>query len=72
MKVIILGASGKIGREIVRALEHDHEVISASRGGEVQADYTQPKASVSPSRYQKNLAIIDKAHNRWHVLAQRW
>ena len=45
MKVIILGASGKIGREIVRALVHDHEVISASRGGEVQADYTQ-EASV--------------------------
>ena len=46
MKVIILGASGKIGREIVRALEHEHEVISASRrGGAVQVDYTQ-KASV--------------------------
>jgi NAD(P)-dependent dehydrogenase (short-subunit alcohol dehydrogenase family) len=41
MKVIILGASGKIGREIVRALEIDHEVISASRGGDVQVDYTQ-------------------------------
>jgi NAD(P)-dependent dehydrogenase (short-subunit alcohol dehydrogenase family) len=41
MKVIILGASGKIGREIVRALENDHEVISASRGGDVQVDYTQ-------------------------------
>ena len=41
MKVVILGASGKIGREIVRALEPDHEVISASRSGEVQVDYTQ-------------------------------
>ena len=41
MKIIVLGASGKIGREIVRAMESDHDVISASRGGEVQVDYTQ-------------------------------
>ena len=41
MKVVVLGASGKIGREIVRALGNDHEVISASRGGDVQVDYTQ-------------------------------
>jgi NAD(P)-dependent dehydrogenase (short-subunit alcohol dehydrogenase family) len=45
MKIIILGASGKIGREIVRAMEPDHEVISASRGGDVQVDYTR-EASV--------------------------
>ena len=41
MKVIVLGASGKIGREIVCALKNEHEVISASRGGDVQVDYTQ-------------------------------
>ena len=41
MKIIVLGASGKIGRKIVRAMESDHDVISASRGGEVQVDYTQ-------------------------------
>ena len=45
MKIVILGASGKIGREIVRALDSEHEVISASRGGEVQVDYTN-EASV--------------------------
>ena len=45
MKIIIIGAKGKIGREIVSALEHDHEIISASRGGDVQVNYTQ-EASV--------------------------
>ncbi len=41
MKVIVLGASGNIGREIVRELEHTHEIIKAgSKRGDVLVDYT--------------------------------
>lgn len=31
MKIIVTGASGAIGKEVVNALEREHEVISASR-----------------------------------------
>lgn len=38
MKIIVIGASGTIGREVVNALSN-HEVIAVSRkGGEVNAD----------------------------------
>jgi NAD(P)-dependent dehydrogenase (short-subunit alcohol dehydrogenase family) len=41
VKVIILGASGKIGTEVALALEPRHEVVRVgSRGGEIQAEYT--------------------------------
>ena len=40
MKIIILGASGIIGRELVRLLAKNHEVVRAGRKGEVQVDYT--------------------------------
>lgn len=33
MKILVIGASGTIGREIVNALSGDHEVIQASRSG---------------------------------------
>jgi NAD(P)-dependent dehydrogenase (short-subunit alcohol dehydrogenase family) len=41
MKIIVIGASGLIGREIVTALEPHHEVIRVGRsGGDIAADYT--------------------------------
>ena len=46
MKVIVLGATGKIGREIVRALEPRHEVVEVgSRSGEIRVDYTDMKST---------------------------
>lgn len=40
MKVIVLGAGGNIGREIVRALEPTHEIVRAGhRRGDVLVDY---------------------------------
>jgi len=42
MKILIIGAEGTIGREIVKALS-DHDVIGASRkSGDVRVDITQP------------------------------
>ncbi len=40
MKVILLGASGIIGKEIDKALSTNHEVIRAGRNGDVKVDYT--------------------------------
>lgn len=43
MRILIIGATGTIGREIVNALSADHEVIGASRkGSAVTVDITDP------------------------------
>ncbi len=40
MKIILLGASGIIGREIDRGLSQKHEIVRAGRNGDVKVDYT--------------------------------
>jgi NAD(P)-dependent dehydrogenase (short-subunit alcohol dehydrogenase family) len=41
VKIIVLGATGKIGSEIVRILHPDHDVIGVgSRSGDIRVDYT--------------------------------
>lgn len=41
MKIIVLGASGNIGQEIVKGLEPNHEIIKVGmRRGDVTVDYT--------------------------------
>jgi NAD(P)-dependent dehydrogenase (short-subunit alcohol dehydrogenase family) len=43
MRILVIGAHGTIGREIVKALSAEHEVIGASRSGaEVSVDITKP------------------------------
>jgi NAD(P)-dependent dehydrogenase (short-subunit alcohol dehydrogenase family) len=43
MKIIIIGATGTIGKHITKALEKDHEVIKAgSKSGDLQVDITLP------------------------------
>jgi NAD(P)-dependent dehydrogenase (short-subunit alcohol dehydrogenase family) len=43
MRIVVIGAHGTIGREIVNALSREHEVIRASRSNEdVQVDITDP------------------------------
>lgn len=43
MKIIIIGATGTIGKHITKALEKDHEVIKAgSKSGDLQLDITSP------------------------------
>ncbi len=43
MKIVIVGASGKIGREVDRALRMHHEIIKVgARSGDLQCDYTDP------------------------------
>jgi NAD(P)-dependent dehydrogenase (short-subunit alcohol dehydrogenase family) len=43
MKIIIVGASGRIGKEVVNALSDRHEIVRVgARSGDVQCDYTSP------------------------------
>lgn len=44
MKILLLGASGIIGREIDKALSPGHEIIRAGRSGDVKVDYTDTKS----------------------------
>lgn len=43
MKIIIVGATGTIGKHVTAALQKDHEVITAgSKSGDLQVDITSP------------------------------
>lgn len=45
MKVILVGASGKIGRGVDRAVSANHEVVRVGLDdGDVQCDYTDPES----------------------------
>lgn len=43
MKILLIGASGVIGRAVMHALSFDHEVLAASRkSGDLQVDMSDP------------------------------
>jgi uncharacterized protein YbjT (DUF2867 family) len=43
MKIIIIGATGTIGSEVVKALlQNKHEIVRASRNGEVKVNLDDP------------------------------
>lgn len=45
MKIIIVGATGTMGRYLANAFEKDHEIIRvASSGGDIQADITSTES----------------------------
>jgi len=45
MRVILIGGSGTIGREVAKALEANNEVVTASRnGGALQVDIADPES----------------------------
>ncbi|MBL7758390.1 MAG: short chain dehydrogenase [Sphingobacteriales bacterium] len=45
MKIILVGASGTLGRQVASALEKDHELIRVgSKSGDIQADITSPES----------------------------
>ena len=45
MRIIVVGASGRIGTAVAAALEGEHEVIRVHRsGGDLQADYTDAES----------------------------
>jgi NAD(P)-dependent dehydrogenase (short-subunit alcohol dehydrogenase family) len=45
MKIIIAGASGRIGKEVDKALSNSHDIVRVGfRSGDVQCDYTDPES----------------------------
>jgi uncharacterized protein YbjT (DUF2867 family) len=42
MKIIVIGATGTIGKAVADALATRHEVVRASRRGETRVDLTNP------------------------------
>ena len=45
MKIIIVGASGTIGKKVTAALENDHELVKVgSKSGDIQADITSSES----------------------------
>ena len=43
MRVVVIGATGTIGREVAEALRHDHDVVTASRtAGDLRVDISEP------------------------------
>jgi NAD(P)-dependent dehydrogenase (short-subunit alcohol dehydrogenase family) len=45
MKIIIVGATGTLGKHVVKALEKDHQVIKAgSKSGDLQLDISSPES----------------------------
>ena len=57
MKIIIVGASGRIGKEVDKALSVSHDIVRVgSRSGDVQCDYTIPE---SVSKMFKKIGEFD-------------
>jgi NAD(P)-dependent dehydrogenase (short-subunit alcohol dehydrogenase family) len=51
MRVILIGATGTIGREVAKALQLEHEVVTASRsGGALHVDMAEPDSIESMYR----------------------
>lgn len=44
MRIVVVGATGTIGRAIVAALSRDHEVLPASRRSKIGVDITDPES----------------------------
>jgi len=45
MKIVIVGATGTIGKHVVSSLEKDHEIISVgSKSGDIRADIGSPES----------------------------
>ncbi|GGF09979.1 short chain dehydrogenase [Hymenobacter cavernae] len=45
MKIIIVGATGTIGKKVTAALENDHELVKVgSKSGDIQADITSSES----------------------------
>jgi len=48
MKIIIVGATGTIGRQVAGSLEGNHEIVRVgSKSGDIQADITSPESIVN-------------------------
>jgi NAD(P)-dependent dehydrogenase (short-subunit alcohol dehydrogenase family) len=73
MRILVIGAHGTIGREVVKALSAEHEVIGASRSGsEVSVDITTPSSiqAMFASVGKVDAVISAAGSGAWKPLAQ--
>jgi NAD(P)-dependent dehydrogenase (short-subunit alcohol dehydrogenase family) len=72
MKVIVIGATGTIGRAVADALATSHEVVRASRGGDLKVDIEDKQSVAALFRQVKDVdAVVSCAGNaRFVPLAQ--
>jgi NAD(P)-dependent dehydrogenase (short-subunit alcohol dehydrogenase family) len=72
MRILVIGAHGTIGREVVKALSGEHEVISASRSGSEVAVDIRDAASIR-AMYEKvgkiDAVISAAGSGAWKPLA---
>ena len=63
MKIIIVGASGTMGKHLTSAFKKEHEVITAaSKGCDVQVDITSTESIENMYRIARHTNIIMKKH----------
>jgi NAD(P)-dependent dehydrogenase (short-subunit alcohol dehydrogenase family) len=58
MRVIVIGATGTIGRAVADALATGHEVVRASRRGEVKVDLEDPRSIADLFRRVKDVDAV--------------
>jgi len=59
MRVILIGGTGTIGREVAKALSANHEVVTAGRSGaELQVDITEPESVAAMFRQGGNFDAV--------------
>lgn len=67
MKIIIIGATGEIGKAIVQELSPRHDVISAGyTHGDIQVDITDIKSIESMYKKNKNIDAVIMATGKVH------
>ena len=47
MRILVVGASGTLGRAVVQALGDEHEIVAASRRGSLSVDIADPESIAS-------------------------
>ncbi|MDX2321000.1 MAG: short chain dehydrogenase [Moritella sp.] len=59
MKILVFGATGKIGSEVVKLLKDEHEVIGVgSRSGDITADYTNAESIEAVFKQVQNVDAV--------------
>lgn len=72
MKIMVVGASGTIGKAVADALSARHEVVRASRKGDVLIDLTDSASIASAFRTAANLdaVVCTAGAARWKPLGE--
>ncbi len=67
MKIVIIGATGTIGKAIVKELNPRHDIISAGyKSGDIQVDITDKKSIAAMYKKIKNIDAVIMAVGKVH------